>query len=295
MVSVQGLDIPLTIAVWFGNNNIVSKTRALGHGSDRVRIVPRETHLLCARGERGVAGHARVGLGWAPVRLRLRSSRRAGDDSGATRNGRLAFTFAPRGSGRECAWDGGLALPRSARAAAVLVLLLVACAGLIGGVVLLRGRRGCARIAGLAAGWGVLCAAGGVGPVSLESHLHLADACLEGFEFRGLRVDLLLPAWRRDESAIMFVRSTGGVAVGDRLAGLCVGVRQGGNREQCMCRVTDRLSTCSSRSATLLSMRKMSISSCENIWAIVLQSARCASVLWFSPRQGSCGGRRLLE
>lgn len=163
------------------------------------------------------------------MRLRLRSSRWAGDDSGATRNGRLAFTFAARGGGRECARDGGLTLPRGARAAAVLVLLLVACAGLVGGVVLLRGRRGCARIAGLAAGWGVLCAAGGVGPVSLESHLHLADACLEGFEFRRLRVDLLLPAWRRDESAIMFVRSVGGVAVGDRLAGLCVGVHQGGS------------------------------------------------------------------
>ena len=53
----------------------------------------------------------------------------------------------------------------------------------------------------------------------------------------------------------------------------------------CMCaqRATDRLSTSSSRSVTLFSMRKMSISSWENIWAMVLQRRAIQSasrVLW---------------
>jgi hypothetical protein len=52
---------------------------------------------------------------------------------------------------------------------------------------------------------------------------------------------------------------------------------------------TDRRSTCSSRSVTLFSMRKMSISSCENIWAMVLHLGRRASVLL---RSRCCAARR---
>jgi hypothetical protein len=47
--SVPCLGIPLAITVWRGDNHIVSKTRALGHGLDRVRIGPRRSSLLSSR------------------------------------------------------------------------------------------------------------------------------------------------------------------------------------------------------------------------------------------------------
>ncbi len=201
------------------------------------------------------------------MRLRSGSRRRSGDDSGGTSNGRLGFTFAPGGGRREGSWDSCLALSGGAGAAAAvlgLLLLLVACPILFDGVVLLRGRRGCTR--GAALGRGAAGPAGGAGP--LQPRLHLADACLEGFEFRGLRVDLLLPAVHNARISIVLAQSHAVPSHCWWRRGWAGGVLQ------CMhlrgWATTDRLSTFSSRSATLLSMRKMSISSCENIWAMVL-------------------------
>jgi hypothetical protein len=44
------LGVPLAIAVWLGDNYIVSKTRALGQGLDRVRVAPRRRWFVRSRG-----------------------------------------------------------------------------------------------------------------------------------------------------------------------------------------------------------------------------------------------------
>lgn len=91
------------------------------------------------------------------------------------------------------------------------------------------------------------------GAALLEALFHLTDTVLESFELRSLGVELLFPVMEACLSA-------------DSKAWLRIKGQ-----------IPDRLSTCSSRSATLFSMRKISISSCEKERAMVLQSRRSSS------------------
>jgi hypothetical protein len=72
-------------------------------------------------------------------------------------------------------------------------------------------------------------------------------------------------AIRRISTLCVFLFASFG-SVASRLAASAFGGAQQGTLRA----ATDRLSTCSSRSVTLFSMRKMSINSCENICAMVL-------------------------
>ena len=170
----------------------------------------------------------------------------------------LGFTFAAYWRWRERPWDGLLARPCCAWSAAAEFLGLLVSAGRAILVLLGHGRGGVRVVKGVGY-WRPRrprAAAGLCAVASLEALLHLADAGLELFELGGLSVDLLLSAtW---------------ACPGQLERSLCCHGRRGGEELRKGMPATDRLSICSSRSATLFSMRKMSISSAEKDRAIVL-------------------------
>lgn len=201
----QDLGIPLAITVWFGDNDIVSKSRTLRHGLERFRIAP--PGRLPLHGGRRRSAHAGSGSARGQLLLGIRCWR-PGDYSGGTGNRRVAFTFTSHGGGRECSRNGLLALSGRARpAAAVLVLLLRYPAP--NGVILLKG---CGPLVAVRV-------VGGVGAGRrLQSLLHLADAGLKSLELGCLRIDLLFPALRYNASA-HWTAVVGLCAIGSLAAG----------------------------------------------------------------------------
>ncbi len=206
----------------------------------------------------------------------------AGRRRGRKRTGNCLLALAGRAGPAACV--APLVLGRRGWRAAVLLLLLRRgwwwCAGSIEYVGHGRaGRSGAGRGGRVRAQTRVRRAGG-----ALESLLHISDARLESLELRGSRVDLLLPARDGLGLLIRFLHPPSRLCLErqDSTATRTLVCGRGRSRVG----ETYRLSTFSSRSATLFSIRKISISSREKERAMVLFRRRVR--LAFDVRNFGC-------